>query len=143
MINKIRWVLVLILLMTTGALTLAQVDPSKVLIGTWEGQAETQKGYDQILIINSVQAKGEGEWIARGRFGPRDSTSTGPGGQEMAVRAKGSEIFIEFAAKANSPVRLKLVNDNRLEGTINTVLKRAVNRRIWLDKVATKAGEIK
>ena len=85
--------------MTTDALTLAQVDPRKVLIGRWEGQAETQKGYDQILIINSVQAKGEGEWIARGRFGPRDSTRTGPGGQEMAVRAKGSEIFIEFAAK--------------------------------------------
>lgn len=143
MINKIRWVLVLILLMTTSALTLAQIDPSEVLIGTWEGQAETQKGYDQILIINSVQAKGEGEWIARGRFGPRDSTRTGPGGQEMAVRAKGSEIFIEFAAKGNNPVRLKLVNDNRLEGTINIVLKRAVNRRIWLDKIGTKAGDIK
>jgi len=33
--------------------------------------------------------------------------------------------------------------DNRLEGTINIVLKRAVNRRIWLDKIGTKAGDIK
>jgi hypothetical protein len=143
MINKIRWLFVFVSLMTTGALTLAQVDPSKVLIGRWEGQAETQKGYDQILIINSVQAKGEGEWIARGRFGPRDSISTGTGEREMAVRAKGNEIFIEFAAKGNNPVRLKLVNDNRLEGTINIVLKRAVDRRIWLDKVVPKAGDIK
>ena len=65
------------------------------------------------------------------------------GGQEMAIRAKDNEIFIEFAAKGNNPVRLKLVNDNRLEGTINIVLKRAVNRRIWLDKVTPKAGDIK
>jgi len=143
MINKIRWLFVFVSFMTTGAFTLAQVDPSKVLIGRWEGQAETQKGYDQILIINSVQAKGEGEWIARGRFGPRDSINTAPGEREMAVRTKDNEIFIEFAAKGNNPVRLKLVNDNRLEGTINIVLKRAVDRRIWLDKVVPKAGDIK
>ena len=40
----------------------------------------------------------------------------------MAIRAKDNEIFIEFAAKGNNPVRLKLVNDNRLEGTIKIVL---------------------
>ena len=143
MINKVRLLSVLVLVFSAGALTLAQVDPTKVLIGTWEGQAETLKGYDQILIINSVEPKGEGEWVARGRFGPRDSTSTGPGGQEMGIRAKDNEIFIEFAAKGNNPVRLKLVNDNRLEGTINIVLKRAVDRRIWLEKVTPKAGDIK
>jgi hypothetical protein len=143
MINAIRWFFVLVLVLSAGALTLAQVDPTKVLIGTWEGQAETLKGYDQILIINSVKANGDGEWVARGRFGPRDSTSTGPGGQEMAVKAKDNEIFIEFVAKGNNPVRLKLVNDNKLEGTINIVLKRAVNRKVWLEKVVPKAGDIK
>jgi hypothetical protein len=142
MILAIRWLFVLVLVLS-GAVTIAQVDPVRVLVGTWQGQAETQKGYDQILIINSVKATGEGEWVARGRFGPRDSTNTGPGGQEMAVRTKDNEIYIEFAAKGNNPVRLKLVNENRLEGTINIILKRAVDRRIWLDKVAPKAGDIK
>jgi hypothetical protein len=143
MIEKTRWIFVLLFLMTTAAFALAQVDPTKVLIGTWQGQAETLKGYDQILIINSVKPTGEGEWVARGRFGPRESTKTGPGGQEMAVMAKDNEIFIEFAAKGNNPVRLKLVNENRLEGTINIILKRAVDRRIRLDKVEPKAGDVK
>jgi hypothetical protein len=142
MINKTRWVFVLIFLMS-GAVTLAQVDPAKVLIGTWEGQTETQKGYDQILIINSVKATGEGEWVARGRFGPRELTKTGPGGQEMTVTTKDSHIYVEFTAKGNNPVRLKLVNENRLEGTVNIVLMRPVDRRIWLDKVVPKAGDIK
>jgi hypothetical protein len=61
----------------------------------------------------------------------------------MAVKAKDNEIFIEFVAKGNNPVRLKLVNDNKLEGTINIVLKRAVNRKVWLEKVVPKAGDIK
>jgi len=142
MIHVIRWFFVLVLVLS-DAFALAQSDPTKVLIGTWQGQAETQKGYDQILIINSVKATGEGEWVARGRVGPRDSTNTGPGGQEMAVRAKDNELYIEFEAKGKNPVRLKLVNENRLEGTINIILKRAVDRRIWLDKVAPKAGDIK
>ena len=143
MLNTIRWLFVLVLMLSAGALTFAQVDPTKVLIGTWEGQAETPKGYDQLLIINSVKAKGDGEWVARGRFGPRDSTSPRPGGQAMAVTAKDNEIFIEFVAKGNNPVRLKLVNDSKLEGTISIVLKRAVDRRIWLEKVVPKAGDIK
>ena len=143
MMNRIRWLSVLVLLLAVGPATLAQIDPSSVLVGTWEGQIEVPKGHDQILIINSVKPKGEGEWIARGRFGPRDSINTGPGEREMAVRAKGDELYVEFAAKGNNPVRLKLVNENRLEGTINIILKRAVDRRIWLDKVVPKAGDIK
>jgi hypothetical protein len=143
MMNTIRWFFVLVLVLSAGALTLAQVDPTEVLIGAWEGQVEMPRSSDMILIINSVKARGDGEWVARGRFGPRDNTSTGPGGQEMDVKEKGNEISIEFVAKGNNPVRLKLVNDNKLEGTINIVLKRAVERRIWLEKVVPKAGDIK
>jgi hypothetical protein len=141
--KTIRWFSILVLVLSAGAMTLAQVDPTKVLIGTWQGQVETLRGSDQILIINSVTATGDGEWVARGRFGPRESTSTGPGGREMAVKVKDNEIYIEFAAKGDNPVRLKLVNDNKLEGTINVVLKRAVDRRIWLEKVTPKAGDIR
>jgi hypothetical protein len=142
MLTFARWLFVLLLILS-GAMTWAQVDPGKALIGTWEGQAETLMGLDQILIINSVQPTGEGEWIARGRFGSREFTKTGPGGQEMTVTTKDNQIYLEFAAKGNNPVRLKLVNDNRLEGTINIVLKRPVDRRIRLDKVVPKAGDIK
>ena len=51
MINTIRWFFVLVLVLSAGALTLAQVDPTKVLIGTWEGQIEMPKLGDQILIL--------------------------------------------------------------------------------------------
>lgn len=143
MINAIRCFFVLVVVLSAGALTLAQVDPTKVLIGTWEGQIEMPKLGDQILIINSVKAKGGGEWVARGRFGNREYVSTEPGGQAMDVKLKDSEIFIEFVTKQKNPVRLKLVNENKLEGTINIVLKRAVDRKIWLEKVVPKAGDIK
>ena len=141
--NTNRWFLIVPVLLSAAALTLAQVDPAKILIGTWEGQVETLRGSDMILIINSVKASGEGEWVARGRFGPRGSTSTGPGGQEMSVKSKGDEISIHFVTKDKNPVRLKLVNDHKLEGTMNIILKRAIDRRVWLEKVAPKAGEVK
>ena len=79
MINTIRWFFTVLLVLSAGALALAQVDPTKVLVGTWEGLIEIPRGGDQVLIINSVKAKGEGEWVARGRFGPRDYTSSGQG----------------------------------------------------------------
>ena len=145
MINITRWFFTLLLVLSAGALALAQVDPIKVLVGTWEGLIEIPRGSDQLLIINSVKAKGEGEWVARGRFGPRDYTSSGQGGQAMDVKAKDNEIFLEFMTKAKNPVRLKLVNENRLEGTINVISPpgRAVNRRAWFEKVDPKAGDIK
>jgi len=136
--KTIRWFLVILLLLSAGALTLAQVDPTKVLLGRWEGQVETTKGSDMILIINSVKAIGEDEWVARGRFGPRGSVSTAPGGQEMTVKSKGNELSIHFITKDKNPVRLKLVNDNKLEGTMNIILKSAVDRRVWLEKVDPK-----
>ncbi len=61
----------------------------------------------------------------------------------MDVKAKGNEIYIEFVTKGKNPVRLKLVNRNKLEGTINIILKRPVDRRVWLEKVAPKAGDVK
>ena len=146
MINITRWFLTLLLVLSAGALALAQVDPTKVLVGTWEGLIEIPRGSDRLLIINSVKAKGEGEWVARGRFGPRDYISSEKkGGQAMDVKAKDNEIFVEFVTKDKNPVRLKLVNENRLEGTINLITPagKAENRRAWFEKVDPKAGDIK
>jgi hypothetical protein len=145
MINITRWFFALLLVLSAAALALAQVDPTKVLVGTWEGLIEIPRGSDRVLIINSVKAKGEGEWVARGRFGTRDYTSSGKGGQAMDVTAKDNEILVEFVTKEKNPVRLKLVNENRLEGTINIISPagKAVNRRASFEKVDPKAGDIK
>jgi hypothetical protein len=142
MMNTIRGFLVSVLLLA-AALTWAQLDPRKVLPGTWEGQAGTLRGGDMILVINSVEPADDGEWVARGRFGPRESIKTGPGGQEMAVKQRDNEIHLEFVTKDKNPVRLKLVNENKLEGTINIILKRAVNRKVEFVKVVPKAGDMK
>jgi hypothetical protein len=105
LMNATRWFLV-VLLLSAGTLTFAQVDPTQILLGTWEGKVETPKGSDIVLIINSVKAIGEDEWLARGRFCPRRSVSTEPGGQEMSVKSKGNELSIHFITKDKNPVRL-------------------------------------
>ena len=63
----------------------------------------------------------------------------------MDVKSKDNEIFIEFVTKDKNPVRLKLMSDTKLEGTINIISKvgRAIDRRAWFEKVDPKAGDIK
>jgi hypothetical protein len=124
----------------------AQVDPTKALIGRWEGQVESSSapgGNQRTLMISSVKAQGEGEWVARGRLGVTGQVQEGPGGQEITVSSKNNEIFLEFVTgPAKAPVRLKLVGDNMLQGTIGGFDRgRAVNYRMSLEK--TKAGDIK
>jgi hypothetical protein len=135
-----------ILILGTATSGFAQVDPTKALIGRWEGQVESSSapgGNQRTLMISSVKAQGEGEWIARGRFGFTGQVQEGPGGQEISVSSKNNEIFIEFATgTGKAPVRLKLVDDNTLKGTIGGFDRgRAVNYRISLEKI--KAGDIK
>ena len=126
------------LLISDATLSFAQVDPTKALIGTWEGQIEISRGNNaRTLIINSVKAKGEGEWVARGRYNQPDLVSKESGGTVMSVSSKDNEIYVEFVTgNAKSPVHLKLVGDNKLEGT-------ASDRRVKLEKVAPKAGDVK
>ena len=134
-----------ILILGTATPGFAQVDPTKALIGRWEGTVESSGapgGNQRTLIINSVKAQGEGEWIARGRLGITGQVQEGARGQEISVSSKNNEIFLEFVRPAKAPVRLKLVGDNMLQGTIGGIDKgRPVNYRISLEK--TKAGEIK
>ena len=125
----------------------AQVDPTKALIGTWEGQIEISGNNARILTINSVKAKGEGEWVARGRYAfPGSESKDTTGGQAMSVSLIEKDIFVEFVAGGSkNPVKLKLVGENTLEGTTNMVLPggRSGDRRIKLEKVAPKAGDVK
>jgi hypothetical protein len=53
-----------------GAVTVrAQVDPTKVLIGTWEGTVAFPTRNARTLIIKSVKPKDDGGWIAEGDYG--------------------------------------------------------------------------
>ena len=135
-----------ILILGTATPGFAQVDPTKALIGRWEGQVESSSapgGNQRTLIISSVKAQGEGEWVARGRLGITGQVQEGSGGQDINVSSKNNEIFLEFVTgQGKAPVQLKLVGDNMLQGTIGGFDRgRAVNYRISLEK--TKAGEIK
>jgi hypothetical protein len=134
------------LLISVATFSFAQIDPTKALIGRWEGQIEISGNNGRTLMINSVKAKGEGEWVARGRYaitGPESNKTTG--GSEMSVLSKDNEIYVEFiVGSTKNPVKLKLVSENKLEGTINVVVRgRGEDRRIGFEKVETKAGETK
>lgn len=124
-----------------SSLALAQLDPTKVLVGRWEGQIEISGNNGRTLQINSVKAKGDGEWVARGRYtiaGHESEKTTG--GNEMAVSSKDNEIYLDFSVPGSkNPVKLKLVSEKKLEGTINMVVGgRGADRRISFEKVETK-----
>ena len=133
-----------ILLISVATVSFAQVDPTKVLVGTWEGTVQVNTQMGRTLTINSVKAKGEGEWVARGRYaitGMESKETTG--GQAMSVSSKDNEIYIEFVTgNANNPVKLKLVGENKLEGTTDFGGK-VRERKTVLEKVAPKAGDVK
>ena len=145
MISMMRFYLIPVLLLAGAMFSFAQVDPTKALIGTWEGQLEISRGQmGRTLTINSVKAKGEGEWVARGRYATAglESDKT-TGGSEITVTSKDSEIYVEFASgNAKNPVKLKLVGDNKLVGTADLGGKTG-ERRLTLEKAAPKAGDVK
>ena len=122
------------------------VDPTTALIGTWEGRADGLKHPDQTLVINSVKPTGSGEWVARGRFGLFGQVDTEKGGgRKLSVSSKDNEILIEFVTfDGKMPVRVKLVGDNKLEGTVEGFDRgKVIKKRIVLEKVAPKAGDVK
>lgn len=137
-----------ILLISDLTFSFAQVDPTKTLIGTWEGliDAALPGGNQRTLMINFVTATGQKEWLARGRFGYPGRLKEGPGGQEMGVAAEGNDIFVEFVVlNSRAPVKVKLVGDNKLEGTIGLVRPdgHMAHLRIKFEKASPKTGDTK
>ena len=132
------------LLISDATISFGQVDPTKALIGTWEGQVQVSKQMGRTLTINSVKVKGDGEWVARGRYaieGLESKETTG--GQAMSVSSRDNEIYIELTTgNSKSPVKLKLVGENKLEGTTDFGGKTG-ERKTVLEKVAPKAGDVK
>ena len=128
--------IIILLLPSFAGFTFAQADPEKGLIGKWEGQAEVAKNRERSLVINSVKATGSGEWTGYG--------STDAGNVEINITKKDNEIYLEYvgAGGGKAPYRLKMVGDNKMEGTVEAFEKgRSVPRRITFEKV--KAGDVK
>jgi hypothetical protein len=66
------------------------------------------------------------------------------GRREIEVSLQGSDIVLEFTTGEKNPARLKLVGENRLEGTLNVVYgNRTSNRGFKLEKAESKQGEPK
>ena len=114
----------------------AQTDPAKALVGTWEGWVEGIPNPERALVIRSVKAKEGGGWTADGRYGYNTQKM---GRSPIDISQDGSDLVLEFLSGEKNPVKLKLVGDNKLEGTANFVVTgRTTNRVIKFEKKATK-----
>ena len=95
-----------------ATLAIAQVDPTKVLIGRWEGRIEGNKrGSNQpTLVIRSVEPTETG-WVAERRV-------QGAYHKDVEVSIKDGLIVLEYKSSQHDPYRLVLTGDNRLEGAL-------------------------
>jgi hypothetical protein len=133
--------LLAILLGLGGSAAWAEADPAKLLVGTWIGHVEVPRDSERALVIRSVKPKDGGGWIADGRYG---YTVEKMGRREIEVSLQGSDFVLEFTTGEKNPARLKLVGENRLEGTLNVVYgNRTSNRGFKLEKAESKQGEPK
>ena len=89
-----------------AALSFAQVDPEKALIGRWRSQ-ETNLP----VVINSVKATGNDEWVGY--------ASAYGGNIEIDIWKKDNEIYLRWISVRNgAPYRLKMTGDDQMEGTV-------------------------
>jgi hypothetical protein len=116
----------------------AQADPTKVLVGAWEGWVEgIPQPQERWLVISSVKPKEGGGWIADGRYG---YTAEKGARHQIEVSTQGGDTILEFSSADKNPVRLKLVGDNKLEGTANFVTSgRTTNRSVKFEKKPIKS----
>ena len=92
-----RWLAVVMVLSVVGV-SRAQVDPAKVLVGTWEGEQEylviSADNPRRILVIESVNQV-DGKWVANGRYGT-------PGGLvrvKIAVETGGKGVDLSWTGQ--------------------------------------------
>lgn len=119
-------------LVCEATLVLAQADPTKALVGTWEGWIEGIPNGERALVIRSVKAKEGGGWTADGRYG---YTTEKMGRSPIEISQQGNDVMLEFLSGEKNPVKVKLVGENKLEGTANFVITgRTTNRAIKFEK---------
>jgi hypothetical protein len=97
----------------------AQPDPTKVLIGRWEGRIEEHfpGSNDRTLIIRSVEPNETG-WFAQGEFWAQVGISGFRIRKGIDVSLQDDLIVLQFTNPGNDSFRLVLTGDNRLEGTL-------------------------
>lgn len=124
-----------------GSSAWAQLDPTKALVGTWEGWVRVPPYREFTLIIESVTPQ-DGGWVARGRYGLKEANVIRPP-RPIPVSQQGGDIIVEFRAGKN-PVRLKLVGERKLEGTMNVVggWSGTMNLGFKFEKVEPKADDV-
>jgi hypothetical protein len=111
-----RFLKILVLALVTVTTSEAQTDPVKALVGKWEGEVQLRGRGDpnRTLIIESVTER-DGRWVAEGRYG---ITGQGFGKVQIDVDRSGRWPSIRFATGANSTVRLDLVDEKSMAGTM-------------------------
>jgi hypothetical protein len=135
-----------ILLVPDATLVFAQLNPTKVLIGRWEGEIEGSfKGgrRERTLIIRSV-APSETGWVAKGGW------LGGIGGgiieEGIQVSLQDNVMVLEFRTNVSrgggDPIRLVLTENNRLEGTLYFAHYRGsgISNRTYRLSLEKKAG---
>ena len=126
-------VLVLASLIHVAGVAVAQTDLEKALIGKWEGDVQVAREQGRTLIIRSVSQQ-DGKWIAEGRYG---ITGKGMGPVKIDVDTSGGRPSLRFTTGANSTVRLNLIGERSLVGTMTLTgaQQQSPDRNLKLDKV--------
>ena len=112
----------------------AELDPEKVLVGTWEGTVELPRDNGRTIIIQSVKSSENG-WVGEGFFATSESKGKG---QRMTfdISRQGDDIIVQFVTNQKNPGKLKLLDERHMEGTMNfVVIGRTTNRLLKLEKV--------
>ena len=102
-------------------LAFAQPDPTKVLVGRWEGkfiEANIRGSNERTLIIRSVEPTETG-WIAKGGFWVEVGVNGFAIRKGIDVSIQDGLIVLQFVNPGNDSYRLVLTGNNRLEGTLH------------------------
>jgi hypothetical protein len=128
------------MLATAGALALAlgvglaiaQDEPLRGLIGTWQGQVDVRREPERTLVIESVTRRGD-RWIASIQYG---TTGQALARLEAQVEMSGLTPTLMFATSADNKTELKLVSERELFGflKIRAEGQSWVSRKIRLEK---------
>jgi hypothetical protein len=116
-IRAVAVVLVTGLLVAVGAA--AQVDLTKALVGTWEGEVKARMlrgpdaGAELKLTITSVTQQ-DGKWIGDGRLGGKDGRSAPV---KVDIDTSGSKPQLRFKGASGTDYALTLFNDKQMTGT--------------------------
>src|SRR4030095_15451323 len=120
----------------------AQVDPTKALVGVWEGTVAVTHDNERVIVIKSVKPKEDGSgWTAEGQFG---QTRDRLGKMTYDISREGNDLIVEFVvARTSNPGRLKLVGEKKLDGHMNYIgpADKRLNRSMTLEKVESKPVE--